>query len=64
MADELTTRLARIEAGLAQTQRRNRQLLWLLAAMGIVRLLLYVEAWAFDTTVDGLIAQAFTLGRG
>ena len=60
----LTERLERVEAGLAKAQRRNRQLLWLLAAMGVVRLLLYVEAWALDTSVDQMIAQAFMLGRG
>jgi superfamily II RNA helicase len=60
-------RLVAIEAKVACLQRNQRRLLWLLAAVGVVRLLLIVEGWALGMSQDQMMQQAAALlmgGRG
>lgn len=60
-------RLVTVEAAVARLQRNQRRLLWLLAAVGIVRLLLMIEGWALGMSQDQMMQQAAALlmgGRG
>jgi hypothetical protein len=64
MTDE---RLVAVEAKVARLQRNQRRLLWLLAAVGVVRLLLMLEGWALGISQDQMMQQTAALlmgGRG
>lgn len=56
-------RLFMLQAEVARLRRGQRRLLWLLAAVGIVRLILLLEGWALDMSQDQMMRQAVDLLR-
>lgn len=67
MATVTDSSVSRLEAKVARLERNQRRLLWLLAAVGVVRLLLMIEGWALGMSQDQMMQQAAALlmgGRG